>query len=164
MQFNGNVFILLFIFSACGCSRDIGLIGIDNLLSFQLQTFNTSGAETNTFSQGSDIEFEIVMTNITNSPVSFYGGLKCAEMKFQVFRNDTLIGHPHLNVLSCPENLKLEYIQAGEQKKTRINWFNNALNQPLLVGNYVVVFSTEIAISEPKNWVQKEFRLNFSVQ
>jgi len=145
------------------CEKDKSIEPTFDDLSFQLLLLDTNGVATTTFTEGSDIVFEISMTNNYNDTVFYYEGLKCASMKFKVYQNNVFVGHPHPDNWGCTDDLKLDKIEPKGIIQDHINWLERPENTPLLAGIYIAIFKTRLALKEPKNWKEIELELKFEV-
>lgn len=155
------VFVLLIMVS--GCSKDKAIVDPASKVSFEMYLTDTTGKTVTSFSYGEDIVFRVSMKNTSYDKLSYYDGLDCAETKFRVYRNDSLFGHPHDDLLNCAAVLKLYTLNPLEKKQASINWFSGSQNLPLPQGVYEVTFETTVAYNKSKNWKKIKLSAKFVV-
>lgn len=159
-----NCFLLfLAFFTVFSCKYDHSIKPTFDDLSFNFQLLDTNGVATTSFKEGSDIVFEISLTNKKSDTMLYYGGLKCAQLSFKVYQNGSLIGHPHPDNWACETDLPAFQLIPYETKKSTIRWLERLENAPLLNGNYTAKFKGRIALNEPKDWKDINLKINFSV-
>lgn len=158
------IFGLILFTTIVGCIDDKSVINTADNISFDLQLLDSTGNATTSFIQGSDIIFKVIMRNRSSNKILYYEGLKCAQMKFNVYKDNLLIGHPHPDSLGCTDDLQQSSIDPYEIKKADINWFARQENQPLPSGNYTATFKSSVSYNDPKSWLDIDLSVNFVVK
>ena len=107
--------------------------------------------------------FAISMSNTFHDTVFYYEGLKCAAVKFEVLQNNVSFGKPNPDNWACTYDLVQENLEPNGVITTQINWLENPQNSPLPIGDYNIVFSSQLALGSPGDWKDIEETINFTV-
>ena len=156
--------LLLTTLAISSCDQDDPIKPSFNDVTFDLQLLDTNGSEAILFSTGSDVVFQITMSNNSHDTLLYYEGLKCATMKFEIYKDNVLVGHPHPNNWGCTEELEQMTLEPNGIINTQISWLENPLNKPFQSGNYSVLFKTRLALGKPIKWRDIEQKASFEVK